>query len=145
MLINRLKLAFLIMFFVFGLNACASKGLNLVKSGDVKVKVESSGLVKITNVRVKQLENEVLIHADARPVNPVRFFHPGHLSFELFTADGHQYFNLDVTRYSRQHADSQRSALKHVSFWVRMPLDIPKGSILKVIHHKKSVHEKEMK
>jgi len=130
---------------LLSLGACASKGINLVKSGDLSIETSGSNNIKIVDVRVKQLENEVLIHADVKPVKAVRFFSPGHLSFELFMADGNQFFDLDVTRYSNKHSDGHRSKMKHASFWVRMPLDIPKGSKLKVTHHSRSVHERKVK
>jgi len=141
----RLILRALFLISLLSLGACASKGINLIKSGDLRVETNGSNQVKITNVHVKQLEYEVLIHADVRPVKAVRFFSPGHLSFELFTADGHQFFNLDVTRYSDRHGDGHRSKMKHASFWVRMPLDIPRGSRLVVTHHSRSVHQDKAK
>jgi len=141
---KRLKTASILILLI-GLSACASKSINLVKTGDITVKVFDSGNVNITNVYVKKLEHEVYIHADAKPIKRVRFFHPGHLSFELYTADGHQYFNLDVTRYSRTHNDGGLSKMKHVTFWIRMPLNIPRGSVLKVSHHESSVHQDKLK
>jgi len=128
---------------VFVLQACATKGIDPTQSGGLTISTVDSKDVSVSNVYVRQFENEILIHADARPTEPVRFFHPGHLSFELFTADGHQFFNLDVTRYTRKHSDGHRSKMKHVSFWVRMPIDLPNGARLTVSHHEKSVHEKK--
>jgi len=140
----RILLTVVSLSIVFGLSACANKGVNLVKSGAVSVSTHSSAQVEIINVYVKQMENEVLIHADVRPTRAVRFFHPGHLIFQMTTADGKQIFNFDITRYTRKHSDSERrSKMKHVSFWVRMPLDIPKGSKLQVTHHSRSEHEEE--
>jgi len=126
---------------LLGLNACANKGINLVKTGAVSVSTYSSEQVEIINVYVRKIENEVLIHADARPTKAVRFFHPGHLIFELTSADGQQIFNFDITRYTREHNDSERrSKMKHVSFWVRMPLEIPSGAKLNVTHHNTKEH-----
>lgn len=141
MIYNRCRKIIPIFILIFTLSACASKSVNLGKTGDISINVSNSESVKIVNVYVKQFEGEILIHADAKPIKATRFFHPGHLSFELIAADGKKYFNLDVTRYTREHNDSGRSKLKHVSFWVRMPMDIPKGSILNVTHHDTSVHE----
>jgi len=137
----RILLTVVSLSIVFGLSACTNKGVNLVKSGAVSVSTHSSGQVEIINVYVKKMENEVLIHADVRPTKAVRFFHPGHLIFEMTTADGKQIFNFDITRYTRKHSDSERrSKMKHVSFWVRMPLEVPSGAKLKVSHHDTSEH-----
>jgi len=138
----RIFLMALSLLSLFGLSACANKGINLVKTGAVSVSTHSSGQVEIINVYVKKMENEVLIHADARPTEAVRFFHPGHLIFEMTSADGEQIFNFDITRYTREHNDGERrSKMKHVSFWVRMPIEIPNGAKLAVSHHSSSVHE----
>ena len=128
-----------------GLSACASKGINLVKSGAVSVSTADSEQVKIVNVYVKQMEHEVLIHADVKPAKRVRFFHPGHLIFNMTTADNQEFFNLDITRYTREHNDSNLSVLKHVSFWIRMPVKIPNGAKLAVSHHGSNEHENKMK
>lgn len=130
---------------VITFTGCASKGVNLVKTGDVSVQIKNSNQVEINNVYVKQLKNEVLIHADVRPLTPTRFFQPGHLSFILMTANGQQIFNLDITRYTREHMGSHNSAMKHVSFWVRMPLIIPEGAKLKITHHNSTAHKKPIK
>ncbi len=130
---------------VITFTGCASKGVNMVKTGDVSVQIKNTNRVEINNVYVKQLKNEVLIHADVRPVKPTRFFQPGHLSFVLLTANGQQIFDLDVARYTREHMGSHNSAMKHVSFWVRMPLIIPKGAKLKVAHHNSTDHNKPTK
>jgi len=137
---NRSNKTLVTFFLIFTLSACASKGIDLRKTGDLTINVADSRQVKIANVYVKQFEGEILIHADAKPTRKIRFFHPGHLTFELVSAEGKQYFDLDVTRYTREHNDSGRSMLKHVSFWVRMPMDIPKGSTLNVTHHESSEH-----
>jgi len=73
---KHFKIITLTLILSVGLNACASKGINLTKTGAVKVQIINSDQVLIANVYVKQLENEVLIHAVAKPTNPVRFFTP---------------------------------------------------------------------
>ena len=136
----RLIVVLLGVLWISVLAGCASKGVNLAKSGDLSVQVQGSDQVKIVNVHARQMGNEVLIHADVKSLKPVRFFSPGHLTFELFSPNGQRYFVLDVTRYTNRHVDGHRSSKKHASFWVRMPLEIPKGSVLKVSHHSRSEH-----
>jgi len=140
---NRWVYILFLMVLLSGLSACATKGIDPTDTGDLSISIHDSEDVNIANVYVRQFESEILIHADAKPTSPVRFFKPGHLIFEMIGSDGQQLFNLDVTHYSRKHGESHRSKLKHVSFWVRMPMELPKGASLIVSHHKKKEHNKE--
>ena len=120
---------------------CATTAVDLVDNGTVKTQIYNSENVKITGLKVRQYSDELLIHADVRPLAPVRFFHPGHLSFEMKDADGLTIWDLDVTRYSTDSQHHGVSKLKHASFWVRIPLIPPKGAVLVVAHHVSGAHD----
>jgi len=77
----------LILVLIFSIGGCAMQGLDPTESDGLTIHTYDSEEVNISNVYVRQFEKEILIHADARPLRPVRIFHPGHLSFEIFTED----------------------------------------------------------
>lgn len=117
------------------LTGCATIGVDLSENGTVRLDVRNASHVEFTNVYVRQYTDELMVHAELRPRDAVKFFYPGHLRFVMTDADGKTLWNLDVTRYTDGHHNDGMSKIKHANFWVRMPFSPPTGSVLTISHH----------
>jgi len=125
------------------LAGCATNGVNLAANGTVRIQVESAAHVEFADVYVRQYADELLVHAQVRPREAVKFFYPGHLRFVMTDGNGGTLWDLDVTRYRGGHHDHGANKMKHASFWVRMPFVPPTGSVLTVSQHTREGEDAE--
>lgn len=114
---------------------CASRQVNLVENRTVVVERRSTPAVEISNVQVLQLVEELFIKVVVRPEDVVRNLRPGHVRIEISDPDQQILAALDVKNTSFLHRERRLSSLHHAEFWVRLPMVLTPGSMVRVTQH----------
>lgn len=125
--------------------ACVTTGKDLIASGDVAIETKDSENIRITNVYVKQKEDDLLIHAEVEPKKTVRYFYPEHLHYKFTEPNGKVFLDLKYSRYTQGTHGKRDLRHKSASFWLRMPINLPHGTKIHISHHDSHINEGELK
>ena len=124
MKINLVFYAFIMCAFLFG---CASVNSN---DTNFKIEKESSGLIGFERVFVRSDDSIVTVSGDlhARPRSAAR----GHIDITFISPDEKVLHELTTNIRRRSLKD------RHMHFHVKVQLDLPEGSTVRLVHHRKS-------
>lgn len=128
---------------LFALTGCVTTGVDLSENGVIRIQTQDSEKITFTSVYARGYGDELLVQAEVRPRELVRYFSPGHLRFTMTDTAGKTLWDLDITGYVSGHHGEGISKMKHASFWLRMPMIPPSGSVLTVSHHESEENDVE--
>ncbi|MGH1536616.1 MAG: hypothetical protein ACRBDX_00970 [Gammaproteobacteria bacterium] len=122
--INLIFYAFTMCAFLFG---CASVNSN---SANINIEKESSGLISFERVNVRSDDSTLTVSGDlhARTRSVAR----GHIDITFISPD-------EVVLHELTTSIKRRSLKnRHMHFHVNVPLVLPEGSTVRLVHHRKS-------
>jgi hypothetical protein len=124
MKINFVFYAFIMCALLFG---CASVNSN---SANINIEKESSGLISFERVNVRSDGSTLTVSGDlhARTRSVAR----GHIDITFISPDENVLHELTTNIRRRSLKD------RHMHFHVKVPLDLPEGSTVRLVHHRKS-------
>ena len=111
---------------------CASKRLDLVQEGTVRVEKVSSEDGEVGDVRVHQHNGTMEIEVMVRPTERVRSFVAGAVEVEVTDPQGAT-FNVVQKRAIKQNMQ-QFGTLQHAHFWLLFPYTPGPGTVIRVTH-----------
>jgi hypothetical protein len=112
---------------VYGCASVESKKANVI------IEKESSSLLRFENVRVTRSESNITVRGTLH--SRTRSSVPGHIDITFLSTNGEVLQTLKT--------DYHRGSLKarDYNFKVEVPLDLPEGSTVRLVHHRRSHKE----
>lgn len=119
------------LFYIFVITIAVSGCTSIeTKKANVNIESESSSLARIFNVIVISTESGVMVSGTLDKRFHSRTVIPGHVDILFLSPEGEVLHQLQT--------DYRRSSIKsrHSKFRVEVPLILPEGSTVRVVHHK---------